>query len=147
METLQVLPDWPWALTTSTLDSRAACICPILIWAMTEVTPTWISTTYVTNVQPWLTSKQTWSVEEFGSILISPRITVNNKKADHPSLNKMNLKAIMQIILSVDFHYTWKQCTKKTIAQTTDPFLLRNSSKPLKCVSCIKICICLFRTV
>ena len=30
---------------TRTLDSRAACICPTLTCAMTEVTPTWISTT------------------------------------------------------------------------------------------------------
>lgn len=43
--------DWPWALTTRTLDSRAACICPILMCAMTEVTPTWISTTCVRNRQ------------------------------------------------------------------------------------------------
>lgn len=59
------LADWPWALTTRTLDSRAACICPILMCAMTEVTPTWISTTCVRTRQNKIQFKSDYSKHTF----------------------------------------------------------------------------------
>lgn len=74
-----VLADWPWALTTSTLDSSAACICPILIWAMTDVTPTWINTTCMRKHQ----IKMHFYSRRFGCIL------KNKVTEDCPSLNKM----------------------------------------------------------